>query len=155
NFVVKLKPDGSIAWATYFPATANVAAIAVDAAGNPFIAGSTAGGLPTTPGVYQTTFQQLVTSNGFFSVIGPLSAFVTKLKADGSGLIYSTYVPKDTRQNVVAGTQALVVDAAGNAWFGVTTNPNIVPSGPGATVVELNPTGTAIVASVAQAGLDS
>ena len=80
SFVLKLNPDGSLAWATYFTEPA-VASIAVDAAGNPFVGGSSSGGLPTTPGAYQTTFQQSVTSNGFFGVIGPPSAFVTKFNA--------------------------------------------------------------------------
>ena len=70
SFVFKLNPDGSLDWATYFTES-GVASIAVDSAGNPYIGGCTGGGLPTTPGAYQTTFQQSVTSNGFFGVIGP------------------------------------------------------------------------------------
>jgi uncharacterized protein (TIGR03437 family) len=154
NFVFKLNPDGSLGWATYFPGQGIVAAIAVDVAGNPFVAGSTAGGLPTTPGAYQTFFQQSVTSNGFFSVIGPLAAFVTKLNARGTGVIYSTYISADNRKNIVPGTQALAVDAAGNAWIGAAINPGIVPLGPNASVVELNPNGSALIASTSAAGLD-
>jgi uncharacterized protein (TIGR03437 family) len=154
SFVFKLNPDGSLAWATYFPGQGIVAAIAVDAAGNPFIAGSTAGGLPTTPGAYQTFFQQSVTSNGFFSVIGPLAAFVTKLNARGTGVIYSTYISADNRKNIVPGTHALAVDAAGNAWIGAAIDPGIVPSGPNASVVELNSDGSALIASAALPGLD-
>jgi uncharacterized protein (TIGR03437 family) len=154
SFVMKLNPGGVLAWATYFTEYA-VASIAVDSAGNAFIGGATSGGLPTTPGAYQTNFQQSVTSNGFFSVIGPTAGFVTKFNAKGSDLIYSTYVPTDNRKNTVAGAQALVVDAAGNAWIGVSLNPNIVPTGIGASVVELNPTGSAVIASAVQAGLDS
>ncbi len=98
-------------------------------------------------------FQQSVTSNGFFAVIGPLSGFVTKFNAKGTSLIYSTYVPNDNQKTVVALAQSLVVDASGNAWFGVGTNPNIVPSGPSASVVKLNPTGSAVLASAVQAAL--
>ena len=154
SFVLKLNPDGSLAWATYFTEPA-VASIAVDAAGNPFVGGSSSGGLPTTPGAYQTTFQQSVTSNGFFGIIGPPSAFVTKFNAGGSGLIYSTYVSTDNQKNVVEGAQALVVDAAGNAWIGAAVNPGIAPTGVSPSVVELNPTGSAVLASAVQAGLDS
>ncbi len=152
GFVFKLNPDGALAWATNFPQP-NISAIAVDSLGDPFIGGATAGSLPTTSGAYQTSFQQSVTSNGFFGVIGPTAGFVTKLNAKGTGLIYSTYVPTDNQQNVVEGVQALVVDAAGNAWIGVEVNPNIVPTGPGATVVELNPTGSAVLASAVQPSL--
>ncbi|HEV3197391.1 MAG TPA: SBBP repeat-containing protein [Bryobacteraceae bacterium] len=155
SFVLKLNPDGSLDWATYFTERL-VASIAVDSKGNPFVGGATGGGLPTTPGAYQTTFQQSVTSNGFFGVIGPTAAFVTKFNAKGTGLIYSTYVSTDNQKNTVEGAQALVVDAAGNVWIGVSVNPGIVPSvSTVPSVVELNPTGSAVLASAVQAGLGS
>ena len=154
SFVFKLNPNGSLGWATYFAGPGSIAeSIALDASGNPFIGGTTSGGLPVTPGVYQSSFTQSVTSNGFFGVIGPPAGFVTKFNAQAAGLIYSTYIPNDTKNNVVDGVQAMVVDAAGNAWIGVGINPNIVPTGPSATVVELNPTGTALVASVSEPAL--
>ncbi len=152
SFVFKLNPEGSLEWATYFTETI-VSAIAVDSTGSAYVGGASGGGLPTTPGAYQTDFQQSVTSNGFFSVIGPLSAFLTKFNAKGTGLVYSTYVPTDNQKNTVAGAQALVVDAAGNAWIGAALNPNIVPTGIGASVVKLNSTGSAVLASAVQAGL--
>jgi uncharacterized protein (TIGR03437 family) len=155
SFVLKLNPDGSIAWATYFGPGATAAAIAVDSAGDAFVGGYSAGSLPTTPGAYQTDFQQSVTSNGFFSVIGPTAAFVTKFNAQGTGLIYSTYVPTDNQKRFVESAQALVVDAAGDAWIGVGVNPSIVPAGAAANIVELNPTGSAIAASAFQPGLGS
>ena len=153
SYVFKLNPDGALAWATYFTES-GVASIAVDSSGNPYLGGATGGGLPTTPGVYQTTFQQSVTSNGFFGVVGPKSAFVTKFNAKGTGLIYSTYIPTDNQKNIVEGAQALVVDATGNAWIGAPSNPSIVP-GTRAIVAELNPTGSVLMASAAQAGLGS
>jgi Beta-propeller repeat len=154
SFVFKLNPNGSLGWATYFTGAGIVAqSIAVDASGNPFIGGTTSGGLPVTPGVYQSSFTQSVTSNGFFGVIGPPAGFVTKFNAQGSGLIYSTYIPNDTENNLVEGVAAMVVDAVGNAWIGVGINPNIIPTGPPATVVELSPTGSALVASVSQPAL--
>uniref|UniRef100_Q01W23 IPT/TIG domain-containing protein n=1 Tax=Solibacter usitatus (strain Ellin6076) TaxID=234267 RepID=Q01W23_SOLUE len=152
SFVLKLNPDGSLAWATYFTETI-VSAIAVDSTGNAYLGGASGGGLPTTAGAYQTDFQQSVASSGFFGVIGPLSAFVTKFNAKGTGLVYSTYIPTDNQKNTVAGTQALVVDAAGNVWIGAALNPGIVPTGIGASVVKLNSTGSAVLASAVQAGL--
>jgi uncharacterized protein (TIGR03437 family) len=153
GFVLKLNPRGLLDWATYFPES-SITSIAVDSTGNPFIAGSTAGGLPTTPGAYQTNFQQTVSSNGFFSVPGPTSSFVTKLNAQGTGLVYSTYVPVDNQKNTVQAARALAVDAAGNAWMGVAVNSTIAPSaGTAPAVVELNPSGSAVVASAVQAGL--
>src|SRR5262249_43944503 len=62
--------------------------VAVDASGNAYVTGTTAsvGGLgivdnfPTTPGAFQTTF-----GRGY-------DAFITKLNAAGSALVYSTYL---------------------------------------------------------------
>ncbi len=155
SFVFKLNPDGAFGWATYFTA-GSVATIAVDSTGSAYIGGSTAGGLPTTPGAYQTTFQQTVGSNGFFSVVGPLSAFVTKFNATGTGLAFSTYIPFDNQKNTVSGATALAVDAAGDAWIGVPLNSGISPgSGTSPSVVELNSTGSAVLGSAVQAGLGS
>ena len=79
---------------------------------------------------------------------------MTKFNAQGTGLIYSTYVPTDTKKNTVQAARALAVDAAGNAWIGVAVGSTIaVPSGTPPVVVELNPTGSAVVASAVQAGL--
>ena len=153
SFVLKLNPDGSLAWATYFRPAA-VQSIAVDSAGNPFVGGYTSGGLATTPGAYQAEFHQTVTSNGFFGVIGPTAGFVTKFNASGTNLIYSTYVSSDNQGNIVEETRALVVDSAGNAWIGAANNPGITPTGGrAASVVKLNPKGSAVLASAVQAGL--
>jgi len=155
GFLLKLNPDGSRAWSTYFTET-GIAAIAVDVTGNPYIAGATAGGLPTTAGAYQTSFQQTVGSNGFFSTVGPLAAFVTKFNAQGTGLVYSTYISMDNQKNTVTGASALAVDAAGNVWIGVALTSGIVPPvGTVPSVVELNSTGSQVVASAVQAGLGS
>jgi hypothetical protein len=155
GFVFKLNANGSLGWATYFTES-GVASIAVDRTGNAFIGGSTAGGLPTTPGAYQTDFQQSIGSNGFFGVVGPTSAFVTRFNATGTGLVYSTYVPTDNQKNTVQAARALAVDAAGNAWIGIAINSSIAPSvGISPSVVELNSTGSAVVASAVQAGLGS
>src|SRR5580658_5398996 len=154
SFVFKLNPNGSLGWATYFAGPGSVAeSIAVDASGNPFIGGTTTGGLPVTPGVYLLSFSQSITSNGFFTVIGPPAGFVTKFNAKGSSLIYSTYIANDAQNHLVEAAQAMVVDAAGNAWIGAGVNPNITPSGPSATVVELNSTGSALVASISEPAL--
>lgn len=124
NFVFKLNPDGSLAWSTYFAdSRSSVAAIAVDTNGNPYIAGRTGGNLPTTAGAYQTLFQLIFYCGGIGPCIpGPTSAFVTKFKADGSNLIYSTYVPTDNHRVTVQNAQALLVDSAGNAYLGGSGN---------------------------------
>ena len=55
--------------------------IAVDAAGSAYVTGDTVStDFPTTAGAAQTTYA------------GVFDAFVTKLDATGSGLVYSTYL---------------------------------------------------------------
>ena len=142
NFVFKLNPDGSLGWATYFAdANSTVNAIAVDSAGAPYIAGSSKGGVPTTPGAYQTQFQYMCIATWMIGCLpGPTSAFVTKFNAKGTGLIYSTYVSSDASKNLVQNAQGLAIDSSGNAFFGGYNN-----------VAKLSADGSALLAS-AQAG---
>ena len=115
SFVFKLNPDGVLAWATYFTER-GVTSIAVDSTGNPFIGGATGAGLPTTPGAYQTTFQQSVTSNGFFGVIGPTSSpAIYSLDASGAGQGYILYSDGtlNSPSNPAATGSAITIFAAG------------------------------------------
>jgi hypothetical protein len=82
-FVAKLNAAGSaLVYSTYLggsgPDTAN--AIALDAAGEAFVVGSTASGNFPTASPLQSTLG------------GPEDAFVAKLNAAGSALVYSTYL---------------------------------------------------------------
>lgn len=114
----------------------------MDSAGNPHVSGLSAGGLPTTPGAYQTQFQLSEACTGLIGCIpGPTSAFVTKFNALGTGLIYSTYVSADRNKNVVQDGTALAVDASGDVYFGGQS-----------TVIKLNPTGSELLASAVQPG---
>jgi hypothetical protein len=90
-------------------------AIAVDSAGNAYVAGSTdALDFPTTQGAFDTSYN------------GGTNAFVTKLNATGSALIYSTYLGGSSDAHGIA------VDAAGTAYVaGSTTIPDF-PTTPGA-----------------------
>jgi uncharacterized protein (TIGR03437 family) len=144
-FLFKLNPDGSPGWATYFAdAKSTASSVAVDSAGHPYIGGSAQGNLPTTPGAYQTTFQQTETCTGMIGCFpGPTSAFVTKFDSAGASLIYSTYIPTDDHQNTVTDAKALALDASGNTWLAG-----------GGNVVELNATGSALLASTLEPHID-
>jgi uncharacterized protein (TIGR03437 family) len=141
NFVARLNADGSLAWSTYFAdgGTA-ISSIQVDASGDVYIAGSSAGNLPTTPGAYQTTFtRQFFGCGGIGPCIpGPPAGFVTKFNPNGSTLIYSTYVSMDANMSFIQTAQALVLDGNGNVYFG----------GPGGNVSLLNASGSSLLASV-------
>jgi len=93
-FVTKLNPAGNgFVYSTYLggSGTDRGDAIAVDAEGDAYVTGSTTSvDFPVTPRAIQTTF------GGGFS-----DAFVTKLNAAGSALVYSTYLGGS---NIDAGT---------------------------------------------------
>ena len=135
SFVFKLNPQGAVVYSTYFQPTGNTpAAIAVDAAGAVYLAGSSSGGLVTTPGVYEPTCQYCgATSNGFFSVF-TFSGYAAKLDAAGATLLYSTYVGQPVQ---LYGNLATSIAAApdGTAYIAGM-----------AGLIHLNPTGTAALA---------
>lgn len=83
-FVTKLNPTlSALVYSTYFGGSGGDSGtgIAVDASGKAYVLGSTASAnFPTTPGVVQPTYR------------GGGDAFVTKLNATGTALLYSTYL---------------------------------------------------------------
>jgi len=128
-FVFKLNPDGSLAWSTYFADQKSTpTAIAVDSSGNPYVATSVPG--PCIE-IYPVG-----------CLPGPALAFVTKLSAKGTGLIYSTQAFTYDSYGVVYGPQALAIDPSGNTY--------VAANG---TVALLNATGTAVLASTEVNGL--
>ena len=89
SFLFKLNPDGSVGYSTYFTG-ASPNSVAVDAAGSAYLAGSSRGNLPVTPGAYQSVCNCSPISTGFLAIILE-SGFVTKFDPTASSLIYSTY----------------------------------------------------------------
>ena len=90
-FITKLSPSGSVVWSTYLGGSGpdDAHAIAVDSAGNVWVAGETVSpNFPTTANAISRTFSGEID-------LGPLrygDAFVTKLDPTGSHLLYSTYL---------------------------------------------------------------
>ena len=146
-FVTKFNPNGSsLVYSTLFGGANNDSdpSIALDAAGNAIVTGFTESDIPTTPGAFDTTY------NG-----GDFDGFVTKFNADGSGLLYSTYLGGS---NIDSGSD-IAVDAEGNAYVtGITRSTDFPTTCSGAFdttlsgledafVSKLNSTGTALVYS--------
>jgi hypothetical protein len=121
--------------------------IAVDSAGNAYVAGITdSTNFPTTPGAFQTTYGG--PSSGLLG-----DAFVTKLNPTGTGLVYSTYLGGSGQD----GATSIAVDAAGDAYVtGMTRSTNFPTKNPiqskdaggsDAFVTTLNPSGSALLFS--------
>lgn len=139
--------DPSVGYATYLGGTTDDDgnAIAIDSSGNAYVTGQTTStNFPIVPGSYRTTNA------------GGLDAFVTKISADGSTLLYSTYVGGSGND---AGN-AIAVDASGDAFVaGETTSATDFPTTNGALqtafggggldafVFELNSAGTRLTYS--------
>ncbi len=145
--------DPSVTYATYLGGTAedDGYGIAVDSNGNAYVTGQTQStNFPTTAGALQT------------ANAGAFDAFVTKISADGSTLVYSTYIGGSGNDS----GNAIAVDASGDAFVaGGTTSTNFphtagafqtgLAGALNAFVLELNPSGGSLLYSTYLGGSGS
>jgi hypothetical protein len=144
--------DPVLAYSTYLGGSGdeNGRGIVVDAAGNAYVTGRTSSTNFPTGNAPQATYG------------GATDAFVTKLNASGSALVYSTYLGGSGGDN----SSGIVVDATGNAYVaGFTNSPNFPTAnaiqatyGGGVNdtfVTKLNASGSALVYSTYLGGTDS
>jgi hypothetical protein len=107
--------------------------------GEAYVVGSTTGSnFPTTVGAYQGS---LGGSAGVAT-----NAFVTKLNASGSGLVFSTYLG-GTSISVATG---VAVDSSGNAYVSGYTNSSNFPTSSGAYLTSLSAVSAAVGGFVAK-----
>ena len=122
-FVAKLLPDGSdLVYSTYLGGRFDSvgAGIAVDSQGNAYVTGTTdTDDFPTTAGVLQPE----PGARGCLGSFCVADAFVTKLNATGSNLVYSTYLFGESKDE----GKGIAVDAAGNAYVVGTTDSLFFP----------------------------
>jgi Tol biopolymer transport system component len=145
GFVTKVNAAGSaLLYSTYLGGSASgdwVRGLAVDGAGNAYVTGFTGStNFPKTAGAFDTTYSKT-------------EAFVTKLNANGSALVYSTYLGGSIGEE----TYSVAVDEAGSAYVtGYTTSTDfpVTPDafdttsdGHEAFVTKLNATGSALAYS--------
>lgn len=108
-FVTKLNQDGTaLTYSTLLGGTGaeGGAFVAVDASGNAYVAGATQStDFPVTPGVVQAEFK------------GEQDGFLTKLNAEGSAAVFSTYLGGAKADSAVG----VVVDADGNSYVAGST----------------------------------
>ncbi len=90
GFITKFDADGKVVWSTYLggPNYDRIYGVEVDASHDVYVAGRAGRGFPTTSGALQTAFAGDSAPNGPY---GSQDGFVSKLSADGSTLIWSTY----------------------------------------------------------------
>ena len=140
--------DPSVSYATYLGGTAedDGYAIAVDSSGNAYVTGQTkSGNFPTLSALHSSN-------------AGGFDVFVTELSADGSSLVFSTYIGGTSDDS----GNAIVVDTSGNVFVaGGTTSANFPTVGAfqsafggvvDAFVLELNPSGSALTYSTLVGG---
>jgi len=115
TFAAKLSTDlKKLAWCTYLGGSADEAprgGLALDANDNVCIFGTTASAdFPTTPGAFHRRRN------------GPRDAFVAKLRADGSGLVWCTLFGGSAEDYMLGGR----IDNGGNVYFaGHTTSTDL------------------------------
>jgi len=148
-FAMKLNATGTaLVYSTYLGSVVGIG-IAVDSAGNAYIAGQADGNYPTTPGAFQTVPG------------GSSDGFVTKLNSTGTALIYSTFLGGSGFDIA----SEITIDSAGNAYVTGEAGAGF-PVTPGAFqtafngfrdafVTKLNPAGTALVYSTFLGGSGS
>lgn len=124
-----------------------VLGLAVDLAGNAYVAGETySPDFPTTPGAFEASF-----------LGSGVRAFVSKLNQTGTGLVYSTFLN-------AAGATAIAVDSGGNAYVtgGAYGNFPTTPSAFQRTaggevdvfVAKINPQGSSLIYATFHGGSD-
>jgi hypothetical protein len=145
--------DPVVGYATYLSGSNSATtgnAIAVDSTGNTYIVGTTgATDFPTTAGAFQTT---RTGTNG--------NAFVTKLNASGTALVFSTYLGGSGQTGKFDNATGVAVDASGNVYITGSTPSTDFPVTAGTAyqlvnngtpsngfLTELNPTGTSLMYS--------
>jgi hypothetical protein len=123
-FIAKFNPTGSaLVYSTYFGGSSSSgdsgAGIAVDSSGNAYVTG-------VTQSTNFTTVNPLQATNKAAKASGQ-TAFVAKLNAAGSALVYSTYLGGSTEDNALG----IAVDSSGNAYVvGWTLSPDFPTMNP-------------------------
>jgi len=142
--IAKFSADGSsVVFSTYLGGNSfdDCYNLVLDGDGNSYFTGrSASSNYPTSIGAYQTS-----------RVGGSRDAIATKLSADGSTLMYSTYVGANGSTN----GSGIAIDNSGNAYLtGTTASSNFAtagtyqdtkPGGDDGYIAKLNSTGTAMI----------
>jgi uncharacterized repeat protein (TIGR01451 family) len=129
-FVTKFSSTGTLVYSTYLGGTADELgnAIAVDADGNAYVAGETSSlDFPATTGAYQTRGSCPTCTANSPAMLHP-DAFVAKLNAEGTALVYATYLGGGHEDSA----RGIAVDPSGRAHVVGETRSSDFPTTDGA-----------------------
>lgn len=161
-FIAKLNATGAAVYVTYLGGSCNDVgrALSVDVSGAVYVTGATcSSNFPVTAGVIQPTKKGATTPSSTYN------SFVAKLAADGSHLIYATYLGGSSSNGDQA--NGIAIDASGNAFVVGTAYSTDFPTTSGAFqiakgstdttlgnafVVKLNSTATSLLYSTYMGG---
>ena len=119
-FVTKLNAAGNaVAYSTRIHGTRDASGIAVDGSGNAYLSGSTTAADFPTVNAFQPTF-----GGGTCSGNACFDAFVMKLNAAGSAVLYSTYLGGNNNDAAAD----IAVDTSGNAYVVGSTSSGNFPT---------------------------
>ena len=134
-----------------FGGEASISAIAVDTNGNAYIAGTANSPLPVTAGAFQTEYKPATCTDILPNLppqIHPCGqAFAAKLTADGTALVYLTFLGASNSYG-----SRISVDAQGNAWITGMVWSSDLPVTAGAFQTALNGRENAFVLKLNPAG---
>jgi uncharacterized protein (TIGR03437 family) len=145
-YIRKFSSSGAVIWSTYLtnnrvgigypvgPAD-TLSAIAVGSDGSVYLTGGGGPNWPTTPGVYRTKYEG--PEWGPFGPAGPLNAYIAKLNASGTTLLYSTFTGHNNST-----PNSITADATGNAYV---SGGGVLDPGAAEYITEVNATGSALL----------
>jgi hypothetical protein len=147
GIVAKLNPAGGgsadLVYSTFLGGSGREIArgIVLDSSGNVYVAGFTEStNFPTTPGAFRTTCPTC----GFINA----DAFVVKLNASGSALLYSTYLGSSGHDD----GRSIALDASGAAYVTGRAAASNFPTTPGAFQTTFGGSGDAFVTKLNASG---
>ncbi len=117
-FIVKLRPDLTIAYSTFLGGAGSdhIHAIAVGSDDSLYVVG-------------ESSSKGLATAEAYIREMQPYSSFAARIAADGQSIIYYTYIGWRSGYSIA---RALAVDAQGQAWIGGDTTAKQLPTTPSA-----------------------